>query len=344
MEMEGFQMKNNWKLIVSGVAITSVLFIAPTVEATSTYTVKEGDTLFKIAKTHNATIHQLKQWNELASDRIYIAQKLVVTPSAPITNAVPKNKVTPNIVTANTAQPNKVAATNTVVPAPVEISQTANFHIVIKGDNLTKIAQKYNVSIASLQQWNDLMSDTIFIGQKLSIKQLDEKDLATEAPTASVVEAVIQFKQTADEAIEKQLNSEIALAASVSAPTRDLYTQAIQIANAAIGTPYKYGGTTLDGFDCSGFVSFVYNLAGIPMDRKSSLMYFGQDTTKVVQPVPGDFVFFKNTFIPTISHMGIYIGNDEFIHAGSKGVTISNVNEKYWAERFVAYKRMTNLK
>ena len=303
--------------------------IAPTVEATSTYLVKEGDTLFKIAKSHNTTIHQLKQWNELASDRIYIAQKLVVTPSTPITN---------------TAQLNKVAATNTVVPASVEIPQTANIHTVIKGDTLTKVAQKYNVPVGNLKQWNGLMSDTIFVGQKLSIGQRDEKDLATEAPTASVVEAVIQFKQTADEAIEKQLNSEIALAASVSAPTRDLYTQAIQIANAAIGTPYKYGGTTLDGFDCSGFVNYVYNLAGIPMDRKSSLMYFGQDTTKVAQPVPGDFVFFKNTFIPTISHMGIYIGNDEFIHAGSKGVTISNVNEKYWAERFVAYKRMTNLK
>lgn len=336
-------MKMNWKHVVSGMAITSVLFIAPTVEATSMYTVKEGDTLTEIAKAHNTTIHQLMQWNGLASDRIYITQQLVVKPSTPPVNAATIKKEVVTTVPVNTAQ-NKVTA-SIVVQKPVEIPTPAmRSHKVIKGDNLTKIAQKYNVSIVSLKQWNDLTTDTIFVGQKLSIGQQDEKNLAVEAPTAGAVEAVIEFKKTADEAIEKQLNGEKALPEFVSTSTRDLYTQAIQVANAAIGVPYKYGGTTLDGFDCSGFVNYVYNLSGIPMNRKSSLMYFEQDTTKVAQPVPGDFVFFKNTFVPTISHMGIYIGNDEFIHAGSKGVTISNVNEKYWAERFVAYKRMTNLK
>ena len=320
-------MNIKWKVMLTGIVFSTALLVTPTVEAASSYSVKKGDTLTKIAKAHNTTIHQLKQWNKLSEDRIYIAQKLVVTPI--------KNTVT-------TSGTSKVTAIS-VVEEKVEVPQKS-FHTVVKGDNLTKIAKKYNISVGNLKQWNQLNSDAIKVGQKLAIEVAANKDLAVEAPTATNVEAVINFKQTADEAIEKQLSREVALPSTVSHHTEALYTQAIAIANGTLGTPYKYGGTTIEGFDCSGFVNFVFNSVGVQMDRKSSLMYFEQDTTKVTQPVPGDLVFFKNTFIPTISHMGIYMGNDEFIHAGSKGITISNINEKYWAERFVAYKRMNNLK
>ncbi|MBD8031447.1 MULTISPECIES: C40 family peptidase [Solibacillus] len=320
-------MNIKWKVMLTGIVFSTAVLVAPTVEAAPSYSVKKGDTLTKIAKAHNTTINHLKQWNKLSEDRIYIAQKLVVTPI--------KNTVT-------TSGTSKVTAIS-VVEEKVEVPQKS-FHTVVKGDNLTKIAKKYNISVGNLKQWNQLNSDAIKVGQKLAIEVAANKDLAVEAPTATNVEAVINFKQTADEAIEKQLSREVALPSTVSHHTEALYTQAIAIANGTLGTPYKYGGTTIEGFDCSGFVNFVFNSVGIPMDRKSSLMYFEQDTSKVVQPVPGDLVFFKNTFIPTISHMGIYLGNDEFIHAGSKGITISNINEKYWSERFVAYKRLNNLK
>lgn len=320
-------MNNKWKVMLTGIVFSTALLVAPTVDAASSYSVKKGDTLTKIAKSHNTTIHQLKQWNKLSEDRIYIAQKLVVTPIKNTVKAPSNNKVT----------------AISVVEEKVNLPQKTH-HTVVKGDNLTKIAKKYNISVVSLKQWNNLNSDAIKVGQKLEIEVQAQKDLAVEAPTATSVEAIINFKQTADEAIEKQLSKEVALPGTVSHHTEALYTQAIAIANGTLGTPYKYGGTTIEGFDCSGFVNFVFNFVGIQMDRKSSLMYFEQDTTKVVQPVPGDLVFFKNTFIPTISHLGIYLGNDEFIHAGSKGITISNVNEKYWSERFVAYKRLNNLK
>lgn len=326
-------MNNKWKIVLTGLTFSFVLLISPNAEAaTTTYTVKHGDTLTKIAKAHNTTINQLKQWNKLSEDRIFIAQKLVVTPTKSAVSAVSKS--------SNTAKSTAIS----VVEEKVENPRNAISHTVIKGDNLTKIAKKYSISVASIKQWNNLKSDAIKIGQKLTISQQSTNDLAVEAPTAKTVEAVINFNQTADEAIEKQLNKEIALPGTVSLQTEHLYAQAIQAANAVLGTPYKYGGTTTDGFDCSGFVNYIFNSIGVQMERKSSLMYFEQDTTKVTQPVPGDLVFFKNTFIPTVSHMGIYIGNNEFIHAGSKGITVSNVQDKYWAERFVAYKRINNIK
>ncbi|MER2027863.1 MAG: NlpC/P60 family protein [Solibacillus sp.] len=331
-------MNNKWKLVLTGVTFSLALFIAPDAQA-STYTVKHGDTLTKIAKAHNTTINQLKQWNKLSQDRIFIAQKLVVTPAKSAVSTVSKSTAATKTATSKT----KTTAVS-VIEEKVESPQNAVSHTVIKGDNLTKIAKKYSISVASIKQLNNLKSDAIIVGQKLKISQQSAKDLAVEAPSAKIVEAEINFNQTADEAIEKQLKNEVALEGKVSQQTERLYGQAIQAANAVLGTPYKYGGTTTDGFDCSGFVNYIFNSIGVQMDRKSSLMYFEQDTTKVTQPVPGDLVFFKNTFIPTISHMGIYLGNNEFIHAGSKGITISNVQEKYWAERFVAYKRLNNLK
>lgn len=316
-----FKMKNVLKVALVGTAISGILLAAPTAEAAS-YTVQKGDTLSKIAKAHKTTIQQLKQWNHLTEDQIYIEQTLII---------------------ASTTSNNKVTA-NSVIEEKKEPTSKGTTHKVVKGDNLTKIAKKYNTTIANLQKWNDLDNDAIKVGQTLAIHKDVSTIIVEEAPNASAVEADINFKQNADKVIEQQLNNENTLSNNPAATSEALYAQAIEIAKQAIGVPYKYGGNTLDGFDCSGFISYVYNTAGLEMKRKSSLQYFEQDTTKVESPVPGDVVFFKNTYIPTISHMGIYIGNDQFIHAGSKGIAISSVNEAYWAERFVAYKRLNSVK
>ena len=329
-------MKNVWKTVIAGATISSILWTTANVEA-SPYTVQKGDTLTKIAKAHNTTTQQLKQLNRLTDDLIYINQKLVV------------------------ASTNYTTIPNKVEEKKVEESKSIK-HTVVKGDNLTKVANKYSTTVALLKQWNKLKSDALFVGQKLSIEQASSaitasttnkettkpsttvKEEIVESTVADKVEAVIEFKETADEKIAKVLANEKEITATISHETASKYGQLLQIAQQSIGIPYKYGGTTIEGFDCSGFVNYVYNAVGIEQTRKSSLMYFEQDTTKVKDPVPGDLVFFKNTFIPDISHMGIYIGNNEFIHAGSTGIAIGNVTTKYWSERFVAFKRLNSIK
>ena len=67
------------------------------------------------------------------------------------------------------------------------------------------------------------------------------------------------------------------------------------------------------------------------------------DTTVVSNPMPGDVVFFKNTYKSGISHMGIYLGDGTFIHAGDNGVEQSNINYSYWKDRFVAFKRFNEV-
>lgn len=116
----------------------------------------------------------------------------------------------------------------------------------------------------------------------------------------------------------------------------------INYAKTFIGVPYKWGGTTTAGFDCSGFVSYVFqNSQGITLPRTTKLQYTNIGLA-VSSLSPGDLVFFDTSSGKTgVSHVGIYIGNGQFIHASSsKGVTISNLSNSYWNPRYIGAKTL----
>ena len=109
-------------------------------------------------------------------------------------------------------------------------------------------------------------------------------------------------------------------------------------ASVYIGVPYVWGGNTpTQGFDCSGFLVYVFNKQGVSLPRTMAQMW--NVTTPVSSPSVGDIVYFE-TYKPGASHGGIYIGNNKFIHAGSSsGVTISDLTSSYWAPRYLGAKR-----
>src|SRR5699024_6303548 len=111
----------------------------------------------------------------------------------------------------------------------------------------------------------------------------------------------------------------------------------IATAKEYIGVPYNWGGTTPNGFDCSGFIQFVYATHDETIPRTTREIW--NFATNVPEPSIGDLLFFE-TYQPGPSHLGIYLGNGEFIHAGSStGVTISNYqSDIYWKERFIGAK------
>ena len=116
-------------------------------------------------------------------------------------------------------------------------------------------------------------------------------------------------------------------------------THILDIANQYIGVPYIFGGSTPSGFDCSGFTRYVYSAAGIDLPRSADEQYGVGYSVSMANLQPGDLVFFS-TYDSGISHVGIYIGNHQFINAASDGVSISDMDSSYWAARYIGAKRV----
>ncbi|AVK83847.1 hypothetical protein C3943_09840 [Lysinibacillus sp. B2A1] len=189
-----------------------------------------------------------------------------------------------------------LALSSSVLFSSLETASAATY-TVKSGDSLWKIASQQGVSLQALMSWNHLSSSTIYVGQKLN---LNTKQSTTPNSPANLV----------------------------------------QIAKQQLGVKYTFGGTKPStGFDCSGYITYVYNNAGISTPRKTAAGFYNT-AQKVSTPKVGDLVFFANTYKAGVSHAGIYIGNNQMINASNSGVTIANINSSYWKKYFVGYGRL----
>lgn len=109
-----------------------------------------------------------------------------------------------------------------------------------------------------------------------------------------------------------------------------------------LGVPYVWGGTSPDGFDCSGFVQYVYGQIGYTLNRTATNQLCNGLVVTPEDMQPGDLVFFRNTMGDNsiTSHVGIYTGDGRFVHASSRGISESSLDEPYYAERFLCARRV----
>jgi hypothetical protein len=111
----------------------------------------------------------------------------------------------------------------------------------------------------------------------------------------------------------------------------------------AIGTRYRWGGDDPDeGFDCSGLVSFIYKeVVGVDLPRRARDQRGEGRAVRVTELQPGDLVFFGIRRRNQTSHVGIYIGNNEFVHAPTRGerVRVDTLDNAYWSKRFNGARR-----
>ncbi|WP_048717362.1 LysM peptidoglycan-binding domain-containing protein [Bacillus sp. 522_BSPC] len=276
-----------------------------TSSAAKTYKVVSGDSLIKIANKHSISLAELKQWNKLTSTLIYPGDVLYV--SKPGTSS--SNTSTPSSSGNSSSNSNTTVKENTTT--------STGTYTIKSGDTLSKIASSYKMSVSQLKQLNNLKSDLIFPGQKLKV--------------------------TASEKVTNTGNTD----SSSSTPTfinngdneQSYASKVVSVSKSLIGLPYVWGGSTTAGFDCSGFVYYVLNQSGKSIARYSAEGYFDR-SYYVDVPSIGDIVYFKNTYKEGISHLGIYIGNNEFIHADSSGVRVTSLDNSYYKEHFDSFKRL----
>ncbi len=117
-----------------------------------------------------------------------------------------------------------------------------------------------------------------------------------------------------------------------------------RVVDSYLGIPYKWGGTTRAGMDCSAFTRAIFRETyGVELPRTSKQMYgVGRAIPQEQSLKPGDLVFFKNTYSgPGVSHVGIYLGNGRFAHASSsKGGTITLLDNPYFQPRYIGARRV----
>lgn len=280
---------------------------------TSTYTVKSGDSLSAIAFKHNISISNLMKWNNLNSTLIYPGNKFVVSKSG--SSSSNSNSGSSSSSSSNSGS----SSSNSGSTGSSEV------YTVKSGDSLSRIGASHGVSVANLKKWNNLSSDFLSIGQKLNIGGKSSSDGSSSNSSSSSNNS-------------GSSNSSSSNTSSSNSSAGYNVDTLISSAKSVNGTPYVWGGSTTSGFDCSGFIHYTFKKAGKDMGRLSSDGYYNR-SQHVNNPQVGDLVFFAGTYRAGISHLGIYLGNNQFIHAGSDGVEISNLNNPYWKKHFDSFKR-----
>ncbi len=141
-------------------------------------------------------------------------------------------------------------------------------------------------------------------------------------------------RSTADTSVAPEQKTEAAASVAPPAASGSVISNAYSVQ----GTRYSYGGSSTSGFDCSGFTSYAYSKAGKSLPRTARGQYSSSTRISMAQAQPGDLVFFNQT--GTIDHVGIYLGNGQFIGSqSSTGVAVASVTSGYWANKVVGFGR-----
>lgn len=220
-----------------------------------------------------------------------------------------------------------------------------------KGDTLTNVARRYQLSLDQLVKANPAQSQATQLEEGVILVIPDNDERATRedavAPKATAIriegktpEATAQVAVADEDEFVLDRSGDYRRRPSLNSRRGMLLNGVTRSAHRFLGTPYVFGGTSDSGIDCSGFTMRVFMANGIKLPRTADVQYGVGSPVAKGKEEAGDLVFFE-TYCPGPSHVGIYLGGGNFIHASSsRGVTISNLGDSYYRSRYLGAKRV----
>ena len=316
----------------------SVLFISLVIcgelLAKETYKVQRGDTVAGIASKIGVSPGALKAANHIKGNSLKVNQTLIIP--SPKKTKVSKVKSSPKV--KNVSKSKTSPQINKVTKSKPSPRRQGDLYVVKKRDTLADIAKKTGVSVADLREINTLPGSTLKIGQKLSLKKPEPEEMPellagyAEDEAAGAAAAILSPDEALAE-IERRKKENAELLGKWSSP--DEPELLVKAAMGFLGAPYRLGGFSAQGIDCSGLVKKIYELFDINLPRTAN------EQSRVGMRVArgdlseGDLLFFNTR--RRGGHVAIYIGNNEFVHAATrkKGVRVDNLDTPYFNKSFI---------
>ncbi len=337
------------------------------------YTVRNGDSLYKIAKKFKVNIEDIKEKNGLNSTRIKPGTKLTISS---LQTRRHKKDAEVKKDSAENAVKRSANNDNSKVSSDAYLHES-QYHTVKKGETLASIARKYSISTEDLKEINNIRdSRRLKVGLKLLIKKTGPKTYTVKRGD-NIWKIAKKFGLSAEELMElneldpedlkpgqkllletqaepadaknyRAVISESRLVEDIKAlsESQELNSMGIKdrlilFAKKMLNVPYRFGGNTFMGIDCSAYVQKVFGFLDIHLPRSAREQFkIGESVSKEDLSI-GDLVFFR-TYASFPSHVGIYLGNNLFIHASSKNrkVSIDSLETPYYIRRFIGARRL----
>ena len=351
IHLRRINLKRLYKLLLPLSIVTATTVTSQAAIQTVKHTIKNGETLYAIAHKNHTTIEEVRKVNGLKKgDNLKIGRVL----------KVPKDtydsKTKKKIVKTTKKSKSKRLAKNSTSKKSTKSSK----HVIKSGDSLYSIARANNTTVAKLRKANGLKKgETLKLGRALSlsgtkysksvkkkkIKMVKTKTNRSERKLAKTLSSV-KFKKMARSSSKKSSKfsfSDILFSGS----SKKQSSKITKLAQKKLGRKYVWGATgKKNTFDCSGFTTYVCKKNGIRLPRRAIAQskygkYISRKNLK-----PGDLIFFDTSKRRKgyVNHVGIYLGNDRFIHASSakKKVVITRLGKSFYSKRYKGARRVTS--
>jgi len=269
-----------------------------------THKVKSGDTLQSISRKYHVPVGQIKNLNGLTSTKLKPGQTIVVSTDTDV-SVRPKEK------SKNKGNRNQAPVKTAISEVDVEFIT----YKVAKGDTLASLAAKFDLEEDEIIDLNDLNKRNLAPGKLI---RLPKPEPADEGEFVALSES-----------------GKCQLGKWRSEEERGML---VKVAKSFTGAPYRFGGDSVRGLDCSAYVRKIYEIFEVELPRIAREQYYAGVKVSKNELTTGDLVFFRTKrHLNYPTHVGIYIGDDKFIHASSylkQGVKINSLSEGYYMQRY----------